>query len=533
MAPLDESPRGDAGTTQVRLPYFDSVEGMFELKSPDELTGNQAVDIVDFRIDNYGKLVPAEDTGTLTTLSSQTALDIYGYQRDDGSVNLIVPTTVGFQARIPEGSFVQLSGTAMSDLQWGDFFSFVGWGNYVITANPVVGMHKLNLTDYTYTEMSGVPVGPNHVTVFGNRVVVTRPVHLPGRIQWSVKNDSDDWTGLGSGYEDLLASGGTRHDSPWSVWPVDETRALVVRERSVWLMSLTGFSDAPFKFERLFDGIGTAAPRSIAAIPGGIMMMTYNNFVIVTPDGYEFVGSPIEHIFNPAMYSSVVPKALYTKAVYVRRWNEYWLGYQTISGTYMSWRYNLARKAWTRSTNSIPGAYVEWNSALATDDIAATFDSSSLELDVYGGAGYPRAAVYYPAGSSTIGVRYVMPHGSFTAPAVSSMIVTGNLPGADDPDATITVTRVSIFYEYRNSDSGGTFTIDYTSDQGVTWSTYSSFTISGNSVATTKTLTYTVNSTVFGKTLRFRFYCVSPQRFRLLKIVFDVLRGDRTETIST
>lgn len=232
-----------------------------------------------------------------------------------------------------------------------DMFCFTSFADTLIFSNGVDGMFKYDPAFGTVTQINGAPAC-RHLTTFDSRVIASNIGGvlgtLPSRIMWSVKDNSDIWpdtTGvsdedkLGSGFEDLLSSPGGRIDIQRGVWPVNDTVALIVRSQSIWQMTPTSNFDAPFVFARLYDNVGTDAPYSIDAVPGGIVGLFRDNLYIIQGDGsITPIGDKVkDHILTETVTLGRVV------GMYDPDTQNYWLSNQV-----SVYRYSLLDKGWTR-----------------------------------------------------------------------------------------------------------------------------------------------------------------------------------------
>lgn len=176
-----------------------------------------------------------------------------------------------------------------------DFFTWTSWGDKLLFSNYVDGLWELDFQTYEIIKVPGAP-GAKHLTVFGNRVVATAvngfSKHLPYRIQWSVKNNYLDWTGLGSGYEDMFGAPGGVVDEALKTIPVTDEAAFVVRAGTIWQMSTSGVAAAPFRFSRLLR-VGSTSRHSIVDTPRGIVFINNKSVYIVSPGNFEDIGKLI------------------------------------------------------------------------------------------------------------------------------------------------------------------------------------------------------------------------------------------------
>ena len=321
-----------------------------------------------------------------TSLRSRWGTEPFGPTAADvmAVVSFVTPSGDGFLLRTTltdlqrwNGSaWVTISGSVFTGTT-SNYFSFANFGSQLLIANA---MDKLFYYDIDSGAFGFIDesVPAHHVTMFNGRVVLSHTIEgapKPYRVRWSVKNDSMDWTSDGSGYEDLFAAPGGVVDAAHGVYPVSDDTALIVRAASVWGMSVTGNLLAPFRFTRIWAEIGTKTPRAVATIPGGIVMLSRENVVALTPNDIKKIGDEVRHdIINGITdFNAVVGKYDYVR-------NEYRLA----NGTTV-WRFNFRDQGWTRDVypfNVRDMARVEINQfGLTIDDLAGTINGLTGTID--------------------------------------------------------------------------------------------------------------------------------------------------------
>lgn len=187
--------------------------------------------------------------------------------------------------------------------------SFVTWGDTVLICDGATGLIIVDVTANTYTISGTAPIG-RFISVIGNRVVITGIANQPARVQWSVKNDSTDWTGLGSGFEDLrvLSSGAPENLGPTK--PYDETFSFLFGEVGVYGITETSYFDAPFRFSLLEGFEGTLSPWSVARVPEGICYVGHTNVWLINRQQSQPIDTPIlDHIKDMAVNQSRISGA--------------------------------------------------------------------------------------------------------------------------------------------------------------------------------------------------------------------------------
>lgn len=256
-------------------------------------------------------------------------------------------------------AWVALTGPALS-LAQDTRVEFTVWNDKLLFTDVSANLYSINFADGNYSAISGAAVG-RHITTFGGRVIVSYVVEDPAepgtfvtRIRWCVKNNNTNWTGVGSGYEDLLSSPGGTVDIQQGVIPVTDVEAFVVRSSSIWVMNITGYVDTPFNFTHRFDQ-GTDAPGSIVRTPSPkgqasgslfaqLIMLSQDDVVVVRPEGVTPIGFPIK--------SQLLGTTLNTRkaiAGFEPRNREYWIHVPPLANnntTSVVWKYRIDDNVW-------------------------------------------------------------------------------------------------------------------------------------------------------------------------------------------
>lgn len=168
-------------------------------------------------------------------------------------------------------------------------FSYAGWGDEILLTNGVDGLWQINPVGLTATKIVDAPRG-FQVTVWASRVFIVDS----GMIYWTVKLDSLDWTGEGSGFEDLRSTPEGIIGSTSGLYPITDESALLIRNESVWVVNQTGNAIAPFRFNRLHSDLGSSSPFGITTVPGGIFGLFNDGIYYVTLDSVKQIGMPID-----------------------------------------------------------------------------------------------------------------------------------------------------------------------------------------------------------------------------------------------
>jgi hypothetical protein len=287
-------------------------------------------------------------------------------------------TTTGIYELVGD-SWVQLDGPVLTAQEYAHY-ALTAWNNKLIYTN---GFDKIGEVDNVSRSYAPIPAAPRarHITTFAGRLVAGYVEGIPNRLQWTARNNNADWTGLGSGFEDLLSTPGGVVDAVRGIFPLSDTDALVVRSRSVWLMRETGYVQSPFSFSKLWDISGTIAPWTLALTPIGLFGLFRDNVYLMTaastpePIGFEVR----EEILSNANID-------FASAAY-DVWNrEYCIA---LPGEDLStvWRYSVDTKKWTKDIYHFPIHRMQgtlYRNAIAIEDLEGTMDDLEGPFELLG-----------------------------------------------------------------------------------------------------------------------------------------------------
>jgi len=394
--------------------------------------------------------------------------------REDGVDYLDAGTWV----EIPDAGLVTADAiTSLAVTAWNDTLVFSTQKNkmFVLSFSPTP----------TIALITDSPLGSTHLTTFNNRVIAS----IGRKIKWCINKNNLDWTGLGSGEEELLASPGGKVDSQTAVYPITDEIAYAIRSLSVWQMSRTGNFDAPFAFSQLWSGVGGLYPLATCQIPQGIAFLSQDGVVTVDPsNGKREIGLPVRRSILPLSRAYLRRACL----VYDSREDELRLsipdGNQAAHRVY---RYNRQADAWT----------VDTYQAIVRAMSFTRFAQSTLTID--GLTALAGTIDTLPVGTiDDLGVTDKSVGLIFALDGSSKRIIrendtVGNDLGARDKDSaglsqagqwrletgyvfggpSIVKTHVTeIQFEYE-SEGAATLLVEYSDDGGVVWNQYDVLTV--------------------------------------------------------
>lgn len=239
---------------------------------------------------------------------------------------------------------------ATFNMTYANAFSFTGWGEDMVLSGGL-GLYRLEGSEPALlTEITGTFVPSDeiiHLTTFAGRIIVS----ARSGIYWSARFDSDDFTGQGSGFEDLRSAPGGKPDYQTAVIPITDEIAFVIRSSSVWQMTQTGDPDAPFRFSLLTATVGSRWSSAVVAVRGGVVFTDHEQVWLFTPGGPQEIGHPVR---------SAIPTSnnylRFMTAVFDPRYNEYRLAIPTDTSDVAQrvLRCNLDGFRWTEDVYPFP-----------------------------------------------------------------------------------------------------------------------------------------------------------------------------------
>lgn len=399
--------------------------------------------------------------------------------------------------------------------------SVTGWADQLIFT---VGTGYLFAIDFStnvpvVTEIATGPTDVGHVTTFARRIIAS--IRNSSEVDWCVANDYTDWSGLGSGFEDLKAAPGRSVDQQTAVVPVTDEYAYCIRTNSVWQMTLTGDFDAPFRFSQLYSGVGSEYPGSVVQLRQGVAMITRDNIVAITPQGMQEIGNPIrEEVRVDKKYLRDA------SADYDPRDNELLFSIPNANslGAHPVYRYKPMVEegsgGWVKDVYPFPVkslSFTRYAQSTTIDDLQGTIDQLEGAIDDLGISDRSVGLLFALSGSSRRVVRSTSTTNNNTNKDVNSAGVA--VPGGWRIESgyilvgpTVNkVVLVEVQIEYEAEDDAD-LTFEYSTDGGVTWIQYDART----APATDRPRLLRVRQTLEREAIQIAINCEQSPGFRLL-----------------
>lgn len=184
------------------------------------------------------------------------------------------------------------------------------------------------------------PVGEFGLTG-NNRFFIGNMVATPSRINWSILGNPEDWTGSGSGSQDISTNDG---DSLVGAALLGYDSMLLFKQNSIHIMTIRS---SPFPVYLLFRNVGAVSKRGIVEVDGIVYFITPEPRIKAT-DGTKIFEFPdfIDDVWD-SLNSS---RLQYLHGIYYRRLRQIWWFVTTTSGTTTDYCiiWDLNRKCWLR-----------------------------------------------------------------------------------------------------------------------------------------------------------------------------------------
>ncbi len=260
--------------------------------------------------------------------------------------------------------------------------------------------------------LNGSPPSAYGAIQVNNRVFAFRTAAAPSLVQWCILGNPTDWTGTGSGSQNISTSD---NDSITAMAIMDNSTVLVFKQSSIHKMQVNTLVSGAFPVFPLFEGVGCAGKHAAVVADGLCYFITPQGKMKIT-DGRRIVDdkelpqlSYIDDLWsnmNPARYEyiqgNVVTGPDYEHIV--------WLMTSTASGTTHDTAiiWDLKNKCWLRHKTGFKANCIEmtqngtiytghYNGIIYKQDVSSvTTDASeaSANTDSYWLSGWDKFGSY-------------------------------------------------------------------------------------------------------------------------------------------
>jgi len=205
----------------------------------------------------------------ITKPDSNDIIRLIAFHGDQNDNRVVRVSNGGLHVAAETDNWVSYTGTPYSLFNRTDYAQLLG---RLYLANPSKKIVEVNFQDESYAEIAdeNAPIA-RYVTAFAERIVAAY-IHTPMSggaltfgLKWSVNSDPTDWTGEGSGEENLIQSPSDTGDEITGVFAVSNIM-IIMRERSIWHATRQPFALAPFRFTPVITNLGCDMPWTIARV---------------------------------------------------------------------------------------------------------------------------------------------------------------------------------------------------------------------------------------------------------------------------
>lgn len=373
------------------------------------------------------------------------------------------------------GAWVPIPGPAFAVS--GGLFSITGWGDALLFTGGNVGIYKIDFSGIspTMSVIADSPTAVIHMAQFGQRVVVS----LNDKIKWSGNRDDTAWAidDLGAGEEPLKSTPDGLTDSQVAVAPITDDKGFVLRTNSIWSVTTTGNVDAPFRFTRLYAGIGIEQPHHFVFTPQGVVLLTKDTVLLVAGSGgITDIGGNI----HAALQAAGTLDKRNARLIYDTRENELRVSLRDAEGQHV-YRHGFAKNTgWVKDKLALPlksMVFSRYRQGTVINQLTGTINSLTGVINDLGVTNKTSGGIY----TTSTTPAYVMRDDSAatmddtldSVAAVPFRVETGILPMPATPNK-LTLTDVEIRYE---ATQPVLLTFEVSRDNGTTWTMFDQFTV--------------------------------------------------------
>lgn len=455
----------------------------------------------------------------LATPAARRVMGLYAALFDDGSSDTMRADTQKIW-RNAAGTWTDVSGAVTFTGGNNDPFVFTMApytagppGNQLVFTNGIDAIYRYRTGGGAIVALGGTPPTTTRaLATFLSRCyafnVLSGGTQREHRVQWSIAGNSENWTGLGSGFVDLDG------DSYPGVALLPLAGRLIAFKGNqlggaIWVGTPTGDVRQPVRWDPLNPGsdVGLLIPRSLVTVnPGLVFFVGHDGFYLydgarsLLPIGERMTRDVLARVNSTALRAGF---AWYRPSTY-----EITVGIPTGNADYPTefWTVDVrSRRVYgpydyaadlTAATSAQPTGGITWDTIPLTDATWDTINASSW--DVWGASSAARSLIYGDTGGATwedtgseaddAGMAITV---SWRSPAITPdrlvRLSHDGRPLELDVNAGMTLRQVTLRYR---DDSAWTPSIGVSTDGGSSWTTVSDGTSTGSGSMRVLPVTY-------------------------------------------
>lgn len=366
---------------------FDFTGGLNTFFPEFQVAENQATDLQNINLFDRGFEKRRGDTAfnSSAMVSSSTVVTGLGYMKFNSGTEFLnaVAGTKFFTSSSLSGTMADKTGSLTITAGQNNIWTPVSFNNLQIWFGGA--------PDAPFTHdgsggnaaaLAGTPPSASTAFVAANRVFAISTAANPSILQWSVLSDPSDWTGTGSGTQQVSKNDG---ESLLFGVPLGNNVAILFKNTSTHKVLL---DTAPFPVIPIQKGTGAAGRWSFVVVDGVIYFITPGKRMRATTDGNTFVDFPnyIDDVWD-SINSARVP---YIQGFYYERLRQiHWLvSLSSATTNHYSIIWDLRYKCWLRHPTGFDAnvpALVQgrdfycghYDGKIYKKDVAATYTDAS------------------------------------------------------------------------------------------------------------------------------------------------------------
>ncbi len=360
------------------LRFYDFSGGLNTKAPVTALELNQALDLQNINLLPSGGFVKRFGNSVFNSsamVGATTAISGLGYFRKSDATDSLVAVagTKLFASASLSGTMSDVTGSLSITTGQDNIWTCGMMNNLIIFAGGAPD------APFTYSgtgngaALAGSPPSGNFIIVANNRAFIGNTSANPSRIAWSILGSPSDWTGAGSGTQDVNANDG---DVLIGATQLGPSHLLLFKQNSIWDLVI---QTSPFPLFPLFRNVGAVSRRGIVTVDGITYFITPQPRMKAT-DGTKIMEFPdtIDNVWDGLNKS----RLSFFHGVYYPRLRQIWWfcsnGTSTTHNYCIIW--DLQRKCWLRHTTGY-GMNV---SVIAQDYLAygGAYDGKVYKQDV-------------------------------------------------------------------------------------------------------------------------------------------------------
>ncbi len=305
----------------VPITYSGFGGGINTSDSPEDVPENTAIYAADMEVDRDDSLIPAPGFTQLASSPQGTTGPVAAFQQaslDYEQELVLIFGNNGGQ----NWAYYDKNGTLTPNLGGLSNNGPHGWNACSIAGSLIAS----NGLDFTGTRASGagafvditaqIIAARGFALQFGRAFAVgvtpAAGTYQALGVSWNGSSGSiSDWTGANSGSQ-LLIGAEADADACMGVAPLGFDLLVIVNRHSIWFGYPTGIANAPADFRPRTLGVGTPYGNTVASTPIGVMFLSDEGVMLVTPTGVNCISDdvnpsilPLSYTGNPDTYSAI------------------------------------------------------------------------------------------------------------------------------------------------------------------------------------------------------------------------------------